>query len=67
MDDVDLTTEREEKMMELLRRRAPRMELPATGSCHYCEASVPPGAKFCDVDCSSDWEYEQKQRRLNRG
>jgi hypothetical protein len=67
MDEADLTQEREERMMAALRRAGPKIELEADGSCHYCSEPVPPGAKFCNLECSSDWQYEQKQRRLNRG
>lgn len=67
MDDVDLTQEREEKMMALLRRHPPKEELEATGFCGYCNEPVQLPKKFCGRECASDWDYEQKQRRLNRG
>lgn len=66
-DDADLTTEREEKMMELMRRVAPKVELEVTGFCGYCNEPVQVPKKFCGKDCADDWDYEQKQRRLNRG
>lgn len=67
MDDADITTEREEKMMQLLRRATPKDELEVTGFCAYCGDAIQLPKKFCNHECTTDWEYEQKQRRLNRG
>lgn len=34
------------------------------GRCHNCEASVPPGARWCDRDCQTDWErFERAQQQ----
>jgi len=65
MDICDQAAEREELDRSLaLRQHAGHLpDLPATGSCHYCTASVPPGARFCDRDCLQDWEREQDARR----
>lgn len=41
--------------------------LPATGHCHYCDASVPGAAHFCDSDCRSDYEREQAAIKRNGG
>jgi hypothetical protein len=65
MDDADLTTEREEKMMELLRRSAPKVELEVTGFCAYCNEPVQVPKKFCGIECSKDHEYEQARIRRN--
>jgi hypothetical protein len=38
-------------------------ELAAIGACHNCEASVPPGARFCDRDCRDDYEKRRATAR----
>lgn len=65
-DDVDVTTEREEKMMALLRRRVPVNELEPTGGCHWCGEPVEHPKKFCDQLCAEDFENHKRMQRLNR-
>lgn len=45
---------------------APRnLHLPAAdGKCHNCEASVPPGVRWCDLDCQRDWEKHERAVRM---
>ncbi|MGB4467538.1 MAG: hypothetical protein WBI41_05745 [Azovibrio sp.] len=64
MDDVDLTTEREAKMMELMRRGLNRSELEPTGFCHFCSDPVEHPKKFCDGFCADDFEKEKKMNKL---
>jgi predicted nucleic acid-binding Zn ribbon protein len=60
VDDTDRATESEEKYRDLALAAARNVPtLPTTGRCHYCDASVPPGAHFCDVDCREDYERER--------
>lgn len=64
MDDIDRAQENEQRDRALAlanARRAPA--LPATGACHWCDASVPEGAHFCDCDCRIDWERDVAARR----
>jgi len=64
VDDIDRAQENEQRDRALAlanARRAPA--LPATGACHWCDASVPEGAHFCDCDCRSDWERDVAARR----
>lgn len=64
MDDIDRAQEREQQDRAIAlsaARNAPT--LPSTGACHWCDASVPEGAHFCDVDCRQDWEREISARR----
>lgn len=66
MDDLDRAQQREEQDRErslAAARSAPL--LPATGHCHYCDASVPGEAHFCDADCRADFEREQAAVRRN--
>jgi len=62
-DDVDLTTEREERMMEALRRRQPVVELEPTGTCHWCGEAVQHPKKFCDGECAADYEFDKRRQR----
>lgn len=64
MDDVDMTTEREAKMMELLRRRLIVQELEPSGFCHFCEGPIDHPKKFCDRDCADDYEKEKKMNKF---
>ena len=64
MDVFDQATEREEMERERAikaARSAPT--LPATGRCHYCDASVTGGAHFCDAECRADFEREEAAMR----
>ncbi len=62
-DDVDITTEREEKMMAQMRLQVPVNELDPIGYCHWCGEKIERPKKFCDSDCASDHEAN---KRLNR-
>lgn len=64
MDDVDLTTEREAKMMELMRRGLSHNELEPAGFCHFCKDTVEHPKKFCDSDCADDYEKEKKMNKF---
>ena len=65
MDDIDRAQAQEEQMraLQIHAARNPRITLPATGQCHNCEASIPPGAHFCDADCRDDHERHTAARR----
>lgn len=66
MDDIDRACEREEKDRAIALAAARRTPcLPDTGRCHYCDASVPPGAHFCDVDCRDMFEHIQRMEKIN--
>lgn len=62
MDFSDHATQQEELMRELALKRAANHApaLPAVGVCHWCEASVPDGHRFCDCDCR-DW-FDRRAR-----
>lgn len=65
MDEADMAQGQiEQAMAVLLARRKP--ELPFIGACHYCEEPVQEPRRFCSGDCSEDWEFEQRMRRLNK-
>lgn len=52
MDVFDQATEREEKDRAFALQMARQGEvLAAVGVCHWCDESVAPGHRFCDVDC----------------
>lgn len=42
-----------------------RLHLPAAdGRCHNCEAVVPPGVRWCDRDCQTDWEKHERAIKM---
>jgi Uncharacterized protein containing a Zn-ribbon (DUF2116) len=66
VDDIDRAQSREQQDRDLaLFVAGSQPALPDTGECHWCAASVPPGAHFCDVDCRSDFEREQAAAQRN--
>jgi hypothetical protein len=68
MDDLDRAQQREEQDRErslAAARSAPL--LPATGHCHWCDASVSGEAHFCGRDCADDFEREQAAIKRNGG
>ena len=64
MDDIERAQEYEQRDRALCLAAASNApSLPATGACHWCDASVPEGAHFCDCDCREDHERELAARR----
>ena len=64
MDDLDRAQQREEQDRErALAAACSAPLLPATGHCHYCDASVPGEAHFCDSECRADYEREESAMR----
>lgn len=65
MDVFDQATRQEELLREVALRNAANHAppMPATGACHWCDALLPAGARFCDRDCMQDWQREQDARR----
>jgi len=60
-DAADLTAEQHLKRA-LARRHA---TLPASGQCYSCAEPVEDGRRFCDRECSQDYERAEKARRMN--
>ena len=65
MDISDRATQREEfdRHIAMLKHAAHAPGLPVTGACHWCDALLPAGARFCDKDCLDDWQREQDARQ----
>lgn len=64
-DIIDAANDRAERDLELaisLARSSMRAEPTPCGACYNCEASVPPGACFCDVDCRDDYSRRRCAR-----
>ena len=61
MDISDRATQREEfdRHIAMLKHAAYAPGLPVTGACHWCDALLPAGARFCDKDCLDGWQREQ--------
>ena len=70
MDALDRAQDTAEYLREIdLINESERHEaaLAAIGQCHNCEASVPPGARFCDRDCRDDFDKRRATaKRLGR-
>lgn len=65
MDDVDRTTERQEREAKYLLQASRRPAGPVpNGTCYYCEAPIAVGA-FCDGEHRDRWEYEQRRMKAN--
>jgi len=65
MDIYERATEREEfyRHIAMMKHAAQEPALPATGACHWCDALVPAGVRWCDTDCREDLQREQDARR----
>jgi hypothetical protein len=60
----DQASAHEQHMLAVaLTHRKPSLQ--PIGKCHWCEAPLQPGEKFCDADCRDD--YAQYHRRTNGG
>lgn len=69
MDDIDRAQAQEEMARDIAIRAASAGApvIPATGACHWSDALLPVGARFCDVDCRDGWQREQSAIARNRG
>lgn len=66
MDDIERAQEQEQKdRARALQAARMQHNLPDIGQCYNCEASVPPGAHFCDADCRADYERQQAADKRN--
>lgn len=66
MDFADIAAEREALDRDIALRAAHSHapDLPATGYCHNCDASLPHGVRFCDCDCRNDYDARKRAERL---
>lgn len=39
--------------------------LQAVGQCHFCDAALSNGQRFCDADCRDGWADEQNAKARN--
>lgn len=66
MDIADRAESQIENTVEDAIRKARREHgMQPTGFCLYCGESVQKHHLFCCGDCSTDWHYEQKMKRIN--
>lgn len=67
MDLSDSATRHEELMRDIAMMRASNHPppLPAVGACHWCSASVPAGARFCDKDCLDDYDRMERMTHVH--
>lgn len=77
MDDVDLTTQRQEMELErqigLAINKADAIDLNGPGVCLACEEEISFSAladvtpRWCDADCRDAWERMRQAMRRNYG
>lgn len=64
-DIVDITAERAEKEDAYLVAACKRPAGPlAKGSCYYCDERVPEPMRWCDAECRTAWQDEERVRGL---
>lgn len=52
----------QEEMALARRKHVPGIK--PNGTCHYCLEKIEHPKLFCDGDCASDFEVEERQRRF---
>jgi len=63
MDDLDRARHYQDKMTEAaVAYRKPEPGLAYTGECHNCGTAVESPQRFCDSECSAEWEELQQRR-----
>lgn len=67
MDFSDHATLHEELMRDLALRMAANHapDLPAVGVCHWCDAIVSDGHRFCDRDCRDLYDKQKRMEKIN--
>lgn len=64
-DLADITADRDEREHDARMAACKKPTGPvANGSCHYCGERIPEPMRFCDADCSTGWNEEQRLRAL---
>jgi hypothetical protein len=59
-DEADIANETMElRRLAAIEQCRHRPGIAAKGSCWFCDEPLPPDQKFCDRDCTSDFELEQ--------
>ena len=64
-DEIDLANDQAERWLnQAIAARAGAPKLAPKGSCHFCEAEFDANDPrlFCDSDCATDHEREQKAK-----
>lgn len=63
MDELDRARKYQDQLnAAAIVKRKPAPELPVIGECHNCGAPVDHPQRFCDSDCSDEWEELQARR-----
>lgn len=64
MDTVDVSQKLQEIDLISALSKAKKEVEPETGCCLYCEQPITSG-KFCDIDCSQDYEWMKNRKASN--
>lgn len=62
-DDIDRAQGESDIYLAQALQVSKKPEYRATGLCIYCKEAC--NGLFCDHDCKSDWEHQEKLRRIN--
>lgn len=63
-DEIDAAYETEQRHLAAA-LKARHDVLEATGFCANCNESISPQRVFCGKDCSDDWHWIQKLKKLS--
>jgi predicted nucleic acid-binding Zn ribbon protein len=66
MDELDRAQAITEVMDAHREMHKPVPVLIPNGRCHYCDAPIRDGWKFCDAEHGHAYLYELERRRINR-
>lgn len=67
MDEIDKANERAQELLEESLAKRKEQGPPPCGFCCFCQAPVPKGHRWCDIDCRQDWEREQQVKKDKAG
>jgi len=62
MDIADKAQEDIDTHLEGLLRNRKTITIPFSGFCLSCQEPVEGKRRFCDKECSTDWEHEKKKK-----
>ena len=62
-DEVDVTQERIEREVEIMRRAIAAMseEVKPIGECLWCGEALDNGRRWCNAECRDSWELRRRR------
>ena len=67
MDDADQASDQEyfHRTLAVLERKGRFKPLPYIGYCYQCQEATEAAKNFCDLDCSRDYDRQEKLKNIN--